>query len=328
MSATKYTYSISTDFPNAKVESTRLTQEIQASAIVTALDRIDTAGDVCDIWFKDALSGGDQTILNGLVAAHSGAAIDPGTQHVELYTASGLPVPAAPDGRQIFMPLSFEDNVFLYIAGAGDHATNGRGEGNRFNLSRSTAGSSNVEWSFNDPVKIVGGHGNYTGGAAGDEISMEVYAPATPVTSTPGTGNCILVDTGFTVEGSTLYVIVPYPNGTHTVDLSAAVPVPASVGEGSFYLWTSDALGVGKGTVTAQASGGFNLYTINVPLSRQVANLQLLGSGDLNVEVSNVKPLIMLPHWKFKATLTTAGARDVSAVWELKVTRTRTTKIW
>jgi len=76
MAATKYTFSISTDFPNQKVASERLTQEIQQSAILTALDRIDTSGDDCDVWFKDALSAGDQTVLDGLVGAHSGDALE------------------------------------------------------------------------------------------------------------------------------------------------------------------------------------------------------------------------------------------------------------
>ena len=75
MPATNYTYSISTDFPNQIVATDRLTQEIQSSAIVIALDFINTNGDDCDIWFKDALSGGDETILDGLVAAHTGDAL-------------------------------------------------------------------------------------------------------------------------------------------------------------------------------------------------------------------------------------------------------------
>ena len=69
---TKYTYSISTDFPNAKLSEDLLTQQITASDIVTALDYVSTSDDVCDIWFKAALSSGDETILDGLVAAHSG----------------------------------------------------------------------------------------------------------------------------------------------------------------------------------------------------------------------------------------------------------------
>jgi hypothetical protein len=72
MPATKYTYSISGDFPNQLVDIDRLTREIRQSVIVIALDYINTSGDDCDIWFKDALSGGDETVLDGIVAAHSG----------------------------------------------------------------------------------------------------------------------------------------------------------------------------------------------------------------------------------------------------------------
>jgi hypothetical protein len=82
MVSTKYTYTISTSFPNAKVESTRLTQEIQSSAITIAIERIDTNDDICDIWFKDALSQTDEAILNGLVAVHSGEPIPQPAQPV------------------------------------------------------------------------------------------------------------------------------------------------------------------------------------------------------------------------------------------------------
>jgi len=75
MAATKYTYSIASDFLNAKVDTTKLSTEVQASAIVTAYDYTQTNEDVCDIWFKDALSTGDETILDGLVAAHDGIAL-------------------------------------------------------------------------------------------------------------------------------------------------------------------------------------------------------------------------------------------------------------
>lgn len=83
MAATKYTYSISGDFtglvsPYIRPDTDRLTQEIRESAIVTALDYINTSGDDCDIWFKDALSSGDQTTLDSLVAAHTGEPLNDG----------------------------------------------------------------------------------------------------------------------------------------------------------------------------------------------------------------------------------------------------------
>lgn len=71
MSATTYNFTISTDFQHG-VATDRLQAEIAASAIVTALDHIDTAGDTCGVVFKAALSEEDEARLAGLVDAHSG----------------------------------------------------------------------------------------------------------------------------------------------------------------------------------------------------------------------------------------------------------------
>ena len=86
MAATKYTYSISGDFPNQKVDSDRLTKEIDGDAtITTALDYINTAGDVCDIWFVAALSAPEITALDTVVANHSG---DPIVYTLDAYEES------------------------------------------------------------------------------------------------------------------------------------------------------------------------------------------------------------------------------------------------
>lgn len=86
MAETTYTYSIEDDMPNGAVNIVTLQDEIQASAIVTAIARIQTNPDgddedQLDIVFKDALSTGDKTILDGdtadpaggLLAAHDNA---------------------------------------------------------------------------------------------------------------------------------------------------------------------------------------------------------------------------------------------------------------
>lgn len=74
MAETTYSYTISTDFPklgggapsgNGVCNSTKLDEAIRASSIVTALNRIDTNGDDCDIVFNAALSVEDKTILDG-----------------------------------------------------------------------------------------------------------------------------------------------------------------------------------------------------------------------------------------------------------------------
>lgn len=92
MAATKYTYDITNDFPDGKANLSTFQEEIASSSIVTALDRIDTAGGTIvnnvltggtvDIWFKAALSTGDETVLHGdvtnpaggLILAHDNAA--------------------------------------------------------------------------------------------------------------------------------------------------------------------------------------------------------------------------------------------------------------
>jgi len=73
MASIKYTYSIANDTANGAVNGTSLVEEIQASAIMIALDNIDAKGDVLDVWFKDALSISDETALSTLIGAHTGA---------------------------------------------------------------------------------------------------------------------------------------------------------------------------------------------------------------------------------------------------------------
>lgn len=84
MAETPYTYTIATDFPNGIVDPDRLTLEILASAIVTALARIDTDDGDCSVVFVAALTAGEKTILDGdasppaagsIIGDHTGAPV-------------------------------------------------------------------------------------------------------------------------------------------------------------------------------------------------------------------------------------------------------------
>jgi hypothetical protein len=139
MSATKYTYSIQSDFPNHIVATDRLAQEIRASAIITALDGINTSGDVCDIWFKGSLSQGDETILAGLVAAHQGQPLPENTTTListGKNTSDGSPIFAykKPDAPKLtFITSNWCDRTTWYSSSvyvedevatdSGDHTT-------------------------------------------------------------------------------------------------------------------------------------------------------------------------------------------------------------
>jgi len=92
MAIKDYTYNIASDFPNGKVNAGTFSQEIGASSIVTAIERIDTVGGelssgvltggTLTVWFKAPLSTGDKTTLDGdatnpgggLILAHNNVA--------------------------------------------------------------------------------------------------------------------------------------------------------------------------------------------------------------------------------------------------------------
>jgi len=106
MAATEYTYSISGDFPDGEVNTSKLTYEIQTSSIVTALDHIGTSDGYCSIWFKAALSSGDETTLDGIVAAH--------------YPTPWNALIEAPDGKQIVQNTARVRGTRCCYTGEGD----------------------------------------------------------------------------------------------------------------------------------------------------------------------------------------------------------------
>jgi hypothetical protein len=98
MAATTYTYSILNDTANAKAAGDALDEEIRQSSIVTALDGVSvavSAADNIDVTMKDALSAGDKTILDGVIAAHAGEPLA-ATDHVLVDNAVAIQEGAGP----------------------------------------------------------------------------------------------------------------------------------------------------------------------------------------------------------------------------------------
>jgi hypothetical protein len=76
-----YNYSIANDTANGEVNSTVLQSQINDSSISTGvLIDIGTTGDDLGITFDVALSAGDKTTLDGVVAAHTGVSLTGNTQ--------------------------------------------------------------------------------------------------------------------------------------------------------------------------------------------------------------------------------------------------------
>ena len=118
MSATTYNFTISTSFPNGIVATDRLSQEIQLSTIITALDHIDTVGDNCQVVFKDALSGGDETTLNGLVAAHDGTPLPNKAQTIQDNGAAVVAVSGLEGSETIQATHNFSDRTTWFADSA------------------------------------------------------------------------------------------------------------------------------------------------------------------------------------------------------------------
>lgn len=87
MSLAEYTYAFS-DFPNGKVDTDRLYQEIVGSTITIALSQIQTIGTACKLYFKAVLPDNDVAVLDGLVANHSGEPLPVEKPKVELENVS------------------------------------------------------------------------------------------------------------------------------------------------------------------------------------------------------------------------------------------------
>jgi hypothetical protein len=251
MASTRYTYSISTDFPNAREESTQLTREIQISAITIALDYINTGWDNCDIWFKDVLPSEDLVTLNNVVAAHAGNPLVSLGSPVILHSPSGGAVSVEDDGRLVTVNFPADEGTYLWLTGAGDDLTNQvRGGGQRVALTfadvtRAVPEVQTIDLKFMEQVQLHDGQMTVpdpTKWDVNDVWNWGVHMEATAVTPNgTNTGNCNVVNG---------YVVVPAAgDGAYDVDLATAVPVPAS-GAG---FWDYDAF---SNTLTMSAAPG------------------------------------------------------------------------
>lgn len=258
MALTKYTYSIATDTANAAVVGSNLQQEIGADATITiAVDRIDTAGDVLDVWMKAALSAGEITQLGVVVGAHDGVPIAPAPTAVHLTTKKGIAPPEEPDGKPVVVMSPSTEGWLTWFTGAGDHVVNQtRGDGQQLRLTFTQAETKEVAIQMIEPVEIHDGQLFYTSSdwSPDDRWNFFVRMPATTTAPNAGLGNCNLTDVGG------FNIITPASgDGSHDIDLAQAVPVPSSAG-----YWDVDLI---TGAVSPSATPGsaeWDLFDVQI----------------------------------------------------------------
>jgi hypothetical protein len=320
MASTNYSFTIASDFPNGKMDSDRLMQEVRSSAIVTALDYVSSADGGCSIVFKDALSNGDVTILNGIVAAHSGAPLPNNTIiKVEQYS-TGVAQPVAADGKPYVLPNIFPGEVLLNFTGAADNT--GRMDGNLFGLQKAGVGTETLDIQFIDGFYLAGGHVDWDGGAWGNSVYMELQAPAT-TTKAPavqGQGNCNKVATGLGFN-----IIVPAA-GNGEFDIDVPIPVPANNQETNAQngYWNYSEPWCGKGTVSVAVPGHgkYNLFDAQLELAHFCKLHTFRDAGDRDLIAPAIKPKWILPEWKVHIEIeNTSSGTTFRVSWDLLMAR-------
>ena len=233
--------------------------------------------------------------------------------------------PQTTDGKDIVLPNLFPGGVFLYLCGAGDDTSSGRGAGTEFKATRSTEGTTDTEFYFNDWVYLAGGGALFNGAEYGDNISFQIYCPATSVTEN-GTneGNCNL-----TPVGGGINIITPAAgDGTHDVNLENANPVPSATDEEDsgtgYYTWSKPDTGLGTVSVGSPGASEYNLFDSAVIIAKFIHKVPLMGNGLKDLTLPAIKPKRILPHWRFKISIYCSSAHTLEVMWHITMGRTTT----
>lgn len=225
--------------------------------------------------------------------------------------------PITVDGKRIMRSSAYSLGTRLYIAGCGDHRSNGTGKGPRFEKEHAASGLSGwTEFQFNDWVELGGGGMWYKGGVFGDYVTFRMFAPATEIVSNPGAGNCNQHASGILIPAA--------GDGAYDVDLETAdkfIPLIASGGNG-YWNWSYPDTGLGTCEAAPNGDGNCNLIPAEVAIHTYVADVGILGDGFLNVTFPGVDPTRFLPHWKMAARIYNCnGSHTIQLTWELEVAR-------
>lgn len=141
-----YDYSLSADFPGGAIDCANLVDEIAASSIVTALNRIDSTGDSVSIVFASALSAGDKTTLDGDTTGPAGGLI------------------AAHDNEESNLPMAHTEDATLQTSDIRYHTNKGSGSETILTLPSPKGLSPDDLWIFevvtaqNFRMKAAAGH--------------------------------------------------------------------------------------------------------------------------------------------------------------------------
>jgi hypothetical protein len=221
--------------------------------------------------------------------------------------------PQAADGKLYVSPDMWPLGTLTNFCGAADDVANGV-EGTDFLGIESTVQEDKTKaLQFIAPSYLAGGHIQYKGAVLGDHISFSTVVPGTVGTDV-GAGQGAYAKSPI---GGGLSVFVPYPGGGWNLDLAEKEnanvaftkvrPVP-SPGNAGFFDWNPV---TGVVTVNAAQKGGFNLIDGDLMINELVCKVGIIGDDHFPLTVPAVRPVRLLPHWKFVMTLHNSTAKTL-----------------
>ena len=242
------------------------------------------------------------------------------------------------DGRLIVSQAMFPDWMNPCFTSYGDDFANGhRGDGTKFFASFADGAptSTILEFRFIDYIQMLGGTLRAYNGNIDDYFSADVFVPGTDVVvNNTNTGNCVLLDLSQGAVPGGLNVIIPaHNNGTHDVDITSA-DNPNVDGTSNQCILVTKACPVssvdendnptgnwdwnrhtGEIASAVPGQGMFNLYTFPIVLAKYINKVSVFTGNNSPFEQSmtlNHRGGPLLPHWRFRITMTRASSHAPS----------------
>jgi len=284
MAETKYTFSITGDFPNKKVNTNKLTYEIQESEITIALSHINTDPNDCFIWFKDELPVDSSAALVTIISNHSGESLPSKSQPVSLseeFRDKG--------GKLRVHQTSRKDGLAIHWTSEGDNRSDPTifGKGNNLshvhNIGDETSHTIYVDFNSLENESWIHEVVLTWKGCFLDIITVDIVPDVVSVIDS--------TSSSFTTYGP---IIIPAEPGTGTIDLAQDVlayggglvtrdsPSDPSVSPSPAFWdadWNSDTGRFENLRANPTGEGQYNMFHTELVLNRTFNKIQILGDG-------------------------------------------------
>jgi hypothetical protein len=222
--------------------------------------------------------------------------------------------PQAVDGKQYVSPDMWPLGLLTNFTGAADDVAAGVVGSDVLVIESTQVEDKTKIVQFIESSFLAGGQVQYKNATLGDAVSFQTIVPGTVGTDV-GAGQGAYAKSPI---GGGLSLFAPYPGGGWDLDLAEKEnanvnftkvrPVP-SPGSQGFFDWNEE---TGEVTVNAAGQkGGYHLIDGDIAINELVTKVPILGDDHFQLTVPAVRPVRLLPHWRFVLTLRNSSAKSL-----------------